>query len=819
MTSTLKKKLSASRSPAKKNLGISPALPARLAVGDLFAPCPAAFFKGKTTSQLKESNEIIAQERAIQAIRLGLGISKPGYNIYVAGYHGTGKTSVIKSFLEQHTKNTPPPPDWIYVHDFHFGDVPREISLPAGKGWQFVKDMERAIKVLRVEIPATLQSKSYEHTVNLHLSKNADLQTRQFKALEKRAKKMNFQLKSTKLGIETIPIVDGRALSEKEYFKLSEKERGKIELVRGELEPQVLDFARQVRSLELESKTFVYDLQREYAKAVVQEVLAPFAKNYAAYEEVLLYLGQVQEEVVENLADFFGEGTEEESSKAQQQALNYKFRKYRVNLFVDNRSQKNAPIVIENNPNYYNLFGRIEKNIDQGVYYSDYTMIKSGAMHRANGGFLVLEAGDVLKVPAVWETLKRCLRSSQGFIEDIGEQLSLFPTTGLRPRPIPLNVKVVMIGTDEIYHLLHELDEEFGKVFKIKADFDYKMPRTPKNIHAYASFLAARCRKEKLLHFDPSGLCAMVEYGARMVEEKDQLTTQFGELKDLSIEADYLARQAKSRAISRKHVEQALEQKFFRVNLMEQHLQESLKANDILITLDGQCVGQVNGLAVYDIGTYAFGKPLRITCTTSVNDEGIVNIERSSKLSGTIHDKGVQILTSYLQSLLAREYALGLSASVCFEQSYSMIDGDSGSIAELTVILSAMAGIPIKQNLAMTGSLNQMGEVQPIGGINEKIEGFYRCCEVMGRSKRYGVIFPAQNVANLMLHRDIREAVRAGKLDLYPVRYFWQAFELATAVSLGIKHSAALTFAKGSVLALVQKKLKKLHEDELKEGE
>jgi lon-related putative ATP-dependent protease len=800
------------RTNKKKNA----TLPAPLKVSEVFLACPTGQFTCKTTHTIKPSNEIIAQSRAVDAIKVGLGISKPGFNIYVAGDHGTGKTSVIKTFLEHYAEHLAPPQDWVYVYDFYRIDVPKEIALPSGQGWQFAKDMEKAIKLLRSEIPAALQSATYENTVNAHLSHNADQQTRKFNALEKRAKKVNFQIKSTKSGIETIPVINGRAITEKEYNKLSEKERLVLEATRSHLEPHVLDFARKVRFLELEAKTFVSQLQRDYTKEVMQQIFEPISRSYAGIKEVATYLDQVKEDILENLFDFIDtdEHLEERGKYPAASPQHNRFYKYKVNLYIDNRLQKSAPIIIENNPTYYNLFGRIEKNIENGMYYTDFTMIKAGAIHRANGGFLVLEAADVFKMPAVWETLKRSLRTSQGFIEDYGEQLSLFPTTGLRPNPIPLDVKVIMIGSDDIYHLLHEMDDEFTKVFKIKADFDYKMPRNKTTINAYTTFLATRCHKEKLLHFSTSGLSAMVEYGSRLVEDKQQLTTQFGELKDITIEADYLARRDKSPTINRSHVEDALQQKFFRVNLIEHHLQEAIKNRDVLLSLDGSCIGQVNGLAVYDIGNYAFGKPVRITCTSAVNEDGIVNIERASKLTGHIHDKGVHILSSYLHALLAREYALGLSASVCFEQSYSIIDGDSASIAELVAIISAMAEIPVKQHIAMTGSLNQLGEVQPIGGINEKIEGFYNCSQLIGKGKKYGVIMPVQNVGNLMLQKETRTAVSKGTLEIFPVKYFWQVFELATGHTLGVKQLTDKQFAKGSALAIIQQKMQKIHEDE-----
>lgn len=785
-------------------------LPKPLTLKQVYAPCPINLFKFKTTAEIKSSHEFIAQKRAVRAIDVGLGIRRPGYNIYVAGYQGTGKTSVIRAFLEKWSKDAKTPSDWVYVYNFQQMESPDALELPSGRGSQLAKLMDEAIKDLKKEIPQALQSEDYENAVNSRLSQNNDKQSRFFSDLEKLAKSMNFQIKSTRLGIETIPIVDGRALTEKEYNKLTESERTSIEESRSKLEPQVLEFARQVRALELDAKEFVNKLQRDIGKQVISHVLSPVFEAFSDMQAVTTYLRQVEEDILDNLLDFVDDDS---SSDEQAGLLNAshdggkkdRFRKYKVNLFIDNKNQKGAPVVLESNPTYYNLFGKVEKNVEHGMFLTDFCMIKPGAIHKANGGYIVLEAGDVLKMPHVWDTLKRVLRNRQGFIEDMGEQFSMFPTSGLRPRPIPLDLKVIFIGTDEIYHLLHELDEEFAKLFKIKADFDFKMPRTLQNMKSYVSFIATRSHKEDLLHFDRSGVAAIIEYSSRLIEDQNQLTTQFGEIKDLTIEADFIAREQGSKIIKRSHVEEAINQKFYRVNLYEHHLMEMLAQEDIMISVDGQRVGQVNGLAVYDLGDYMFGKIGRITCTTAVTDDGIVNIERASKLSGNIHDKGMYILTGYLNALLAKEHSLGFSASICFEQSYGIVDGDSATIAELVAVISAMAEVSVRQNIAITGSLNQFGDVQAVGGINEKIEGFYKSYKLVGKAKGgYGVIIPYQNVNNLMLNTEVRKAIMANELSIYPVKYFWEAFEIATGVPLGASSVLEKEFPFGSALALIK---------------
>ncbi|MEZ4742263.1 MAG: ATP-binding protein [Bdellovibrionota bacterium] len=793
-------------------------LPAALTAVKVFNPCPLSSFSFKTTKQIKPSHEIISQKRAVRAIDMGLGIRKPGYNIYVAGMGGTGKTSIIKSFLERWSKDAPTPDDWIYVHDFSEPEAPKAIPMAAGEGRMFAKSMDGIIKTLKEEIPNALQGEEYENTVNSYISQNGDQKSRMFSELEKLAKTMDFQVKSTRMGIETIPIVDGRPISEKDYNKLSDEERTKIENTRSKLEPEVLDFARKVRAIETETKEYIEKLQAELGKQIVAAATEPVKKKFESISGIGEFLKQVEEHIVDHLLDFVE--LDDLSSDDEQVGIpasdtRDKFRKYRVNVFIDRTKQNGAPVIIETNPTYYNLFGKIEKNVEHGMYLTDFTMVQAGAFHKANGGYLVLDAIDIFKTPSVWDMLKRVLRNQKGFIEDMGEQYSLLPTSGLRPEPIPLDVKVILIGSNEIYHTLYEADEEFQKIFKIKSDFDYKMPRNRENIKAYVSFIATRAHVEDLLDFDRSGIAAIVEFGSRLVDDQTQLTSQFGEIKDLTIESDYIAREHGSLNVKRRHVEEAIKNKLDRVNLFEDHLMEMIKNEDIMITVDGTRIGQVNGLAVYDLGDHSFGKIGRITCTTSVNDEGIFNIDRASKLSGNIHDKGMYILSGYLNAVLAKEHSLGFSASVCFEQSYGIIDGDSATIAELTAIISAIAGIPVFQNVAMTGSLNQFGDVQAVGGINEKAEGFYRACKLLGKNKKdYTLIIPFQNVQNFMLQKDVREAVKSGYLKIFPVRYFWEAFELATGVPLGTKSISTKTFTRGSALDIIAKKIHQYHTDD-----
>ncbi len=816
---SLKKIRSKSVKRSSKDLAAKIKLPQALLPDDVYKVCDTDIFKFNNTSKIGESHEFISQDRAVRAINMGLGIRKPGYNIYVAGAQGTGKTSVIRTFLERWSKDAAVPSDWVYVYNFQHSEVPKAVEMPAGEGKKFKKEMEALVKVLRTEIPMALQSEDYENAVNAYLSASNDRKAKLFSDLEKRAKQLEFSVKSTRLGIETIPVIDGRVLTEKDYAKLSESQREGVEDRRAQIEPEVLDFARKVRTIENETRDYIEKLRSELGRHVVGMAIEPLMEEYKANKGISEYLGEVRDHILEHLMDFVEPEEPQTAQGAGEVPLELlgiheerdKFVRYAVNVFIDNTGAEGAPVIIETNPTYYNLFGKIEKNVEHGMYLTDFTMIKAGAVQRANGGYLVLNAMDIFKTGNIWDTLKRVLKNRKGFIEDMGEQYSLLPTSGLRPSPIPLDMKVILIGNDDIYHLLQGMDEDFTKIFKIKAHFDEKMPRSRDNIEHYVDFIATRSDKEGLLSFDRSGVAAMVEYGSRLVDDQRQLSTQFGTLKDLTIEADFIARELGSRVVKRQHVEEALEQKFFRVNLIEEQMFEMVRHEEVLLSLDGSVIGQVNGLAVYDLGDYSFGKVGRISCAVSSAADGIINIERNAKLSGRIHDKGISILSGYLSALLAREHHLGLAASICFEQSYGLIDGDSASITEATAILSALSKIPVRQNMAMTGSLNQFGEVQPIGGVNEKIEGFWRTVEILGRkSSEYTVLIPIQNVPNLMLHRSARTAVTEGKLNIVPVKTMAEVFEISTGVALGALDLHQERFAPGSALWIIHERLQEL---------
>ena len=746
----------------------------------------------------------------MRALETGLGIDKPGYNIFVSGSSSTGKKGIILHLLEKFAKKRPRPCDWVYVYDFANKDTPRSIALRAGGGVKFAKAMDELIANLESGIRSALQSEDFENTVNEIVSKSNDKQGKKFSELERIAAKMNFQIKSTSIGMETIPIVKGQVLSEKGYTKLSQRERDKIEKSRSLLEPIVLKYARKIRDLEAEMKLSLHNLEKVIASRVVDVYMDPLFDTYRGESAIVDHLGKVRDFILDNLNDFTP--SDDDSSEHEHPGPSIerdRYLKYRVNVLVDNTSKTSAPVVFEPNPSYYNLFGKLERSIEHGVYLTDFTKIKAGSLHKANSGYLVLDAADLLKTPYVWETLKRILKNRKAYIEELDEHFALMPASALRPHPIPLEVKVIVIGDEDLYRYLLAIDEEFTKIYKVKVDFDYAMDRTRENVRSYANFVATRCHKENLHHFDAGGVAALVEFGSRLVEHQSKLTTDFGEIKDLVIESEFIAREHGHSLVRRSHVEQALDEQYRRINLYERRLQEMVRTRDLMISLEGQRIGQVNALTVADLGDYSFGRVCRITCTASLGgDGGIHNIERSSKLSGSLHDKGVYILSSFISALLARNRELPVSASLAFEQSYSEVDGDSATVGELIALVSAISSVPVHQSTAVTGSLNQLGDVQPVGGVNEKIEGFYKTCKSrLSKARSYQVIIPQQNIANLMLNKVTRSAVTSGELKIYPVRHFWQAFELATNVSFGAKSVQSRGFSPESALARIEKKL------------
>jgi len=775
--------------------------------------CDCFAFPFTTTADIPPLKGLVEQERPIRAIRFGLDIASPGYNIYVSGLTGTGKTTVIKQFLDDITCTLPTPHDWCFVHNFREPNEPTALSLPAGRAKVLKADMNELVRDLKTEIPKAFESKEYEQNLRALIHENQTEQQSLFNQLTERARSSGFLLEISKMGVSIVPIIEGAPIGPEQFEALDDAAKTEIDARREALQQEVNVFLRQVREINKASRERVNDLNSRLGLHVVGGMIEGIREEHAGLAPVLAYLNDVQSYILSHLDDFTEDGQKQESPAAAKSNLDPPvdpFLKYRVNIIVDNTNVQGAPVIIETNPTYYNMFGRMDRWTQLGTLQTDFTMIQAGAYLKANGGFLVINAHDILLNFGVWETLKRTVKNKEVRIEDLHVQFGALPVAGMRPSPIETNVKVIMIGNQQIYHLLYELDEDFRKIFKVKADFDSQMNRDTKSLHSYASFISNRCHHENLLHFDPSGVAAVVEYGSRLVDDQGKLSSRFSDIADIVREASYWAGEDKCAVVSVQHVNRAVEEKYYRSSLVEERLREFITEGSILVDVDGAAVGQVNGLAVLDLGDIRFGKPSRITVKTFIGKGNVVDIERESKMSGRIYDKGVLILNGYLKSSFAQEQPLSLGASICFEQSYEGVDGDSASSTEIYALLSSLAGVPIRQGIAVTGSVNQHGDVQPIGGVNQKIEGFFDVCKAKGLTGSQGVMIPVQNIKNLMLRQDVVDAVRERRFHLYAVKSIQEGIEILTGVPAGIKTGGA--YPEGSINCRVEQRLKEFAE-------
>ena len=770
-------------------------------------------FTCETTEAVPQIKGMIGQDRAIRAIEFGLNIDSPGYNIYVAGLSDTGRTSTVERILRELAAKKEPPNDWCYVHNFQDPDQPRSIGLPPGKGRQWQKEMKDLIGSLRIEIPKTFETKDYKERSS-KISETYEDQKRQLLSdTEKKVRERGFQIKRTPLGFAPVPLKsDGQPLSEKEFGKLAPEERKRIEENMKSVQKEIKQTFEQFNLLDRKSKEELTKFNKEVALFVVGYRIDNLKVKYKDYPDVLHHLDEVKDDLVENVDDFL-RVQEEPSFLGVKIPTGGSFMKYEVNVVVDNSHIKGAPVVMETNPTYSNMFGRVEKKAQLGALITDFTKIKAGSVLKANGGYLVVDAEGVLRSPFVWDTLKRNLRNKETKIEEAAEQYAFLSSSALRPMPIPLDIKVIMIGRGEIFDLLHLYDENFKKIFKVRADFDYEARIDDGAVTQCASFICKICNEEKLRHCNRSGIAAIMEYGSRLVADQEKLSLQFGKIANLLREADFWAQAEKSTYVTRKYVEKALEEKEYRSNLMERKIQEMIERGTIYIDTEGGKIGQINALSVYAYGEFSFGKPSRITAQTFMGNKGVINIEREAKLSGKTHDKGVLILSGYLGGKYGGSIPLSLSATLTFEQSYSFVEGDSASSTELFAILSSLSELPIKQGIAVTGSVNQRGEIQPIGGVNQKIEGFFEVCQAKGLTGEQGVIIPQSNVKSLMLKPKVIEAVKKGKFHIYPISTIDKGMEILTSTEAGERGKDG-SFPENTVNGRVQNKLKYLMKEQ-----
>lgn len=756
--------------------------------------------------------EIIGQDRALRALQIGLDMKHAGYNVFVTGSTGTGRTTTIKQLLNRMADQPASLTDKCYVHNFHDPDSPLMIILPAGQGTAFKKDMAAFLTELMKAIPAVFDSRRYADQRKSTLGHFQDRQRSVLREFEKKVREKGFEVVQVQAGSgnrpEIAPIIDGNPASMDQMHarieagELTEEDFRRMIEQHAILEKQMDLVMREMRNIERKAKRSLDELNHKIVVPVVEELLEDLRQRYES-PRVVSYLNDIERSIIDNVARFHPHEDPQQAlmslggSKEEDEFL-----EYQVNVIVDNSTVNGVPVIIETNPRYKNLFGTIERVVDRnGVWRSDFTRIKAGSMLKADGGFLVMNALDALGEPGVYTALKRILRNRQIEIQSF-EQGLFGASSALKPEPIDLNVKVIMIGDSAVYHTLYGMDDDFKKIFKIRADFDSEMTNDGKSISSYLSFIKSLCEREELLPFEVTGAAEVIEYGARLAGQQNKLSTRFSALADVLREASYWASREKAERVNATHVRQAIDERIERHRLVEEKIQEMIIDGSILIDSTGEKVGQVNGLSVYMLGETEFGRPTRITAKTAVGRGGIINIERESAMSGPTHNKGVLILSGYLRSQYAQNKPLVLSASIAFEQSYSGVDGDSASSTEIYAILSSLANLPLRQDIAVTGSVNQHGEIQPIGGVNQKIEGFFDVCNARGLTGKQAVIIPAQNVKDLMLRHDVVEAVRAGKYHIYAITGVDQGIGILTGKPAGVRGSSG-KFTRGSVHARV----------------
>jgi len=766
----------------------------------------------KSTEELSPLDEVIGQQRAVRAMDFGLHIQDSGYNVYVSGSPGTGKSTIVKSMVGRVAETEPTPDDWCYVHHFQDPDRPKALRLPAGKGRALQRDVDRLIVSLKEEFPKVFQSKEYEdqrRQLEEGFTKARDSLTGE---LEAQAKERGFLVSSTRLGIVVVPLYRGKPMEAEQMEALDPEVRAEIQRKEKSLHEHIHVFVQQVRALREEINRKIEELNRRVAHYSSAHLFEQVATTYRDLPEVVEHIHGMEQDVLERFKDFLPEsepqlpfaGLEPEPDRTS-------MIRYQVNVIVDNGALRGAPLVEEVNPTYNNLIGRIEKKGRFGTLYTDFTQIKAGSILQANGGYLVLNALDVLRNPFSWEALKRVVKNQCVKIEDIGELYGVPTSAGIKPEPIPVSLRVIIIGNPFLYSLLYAYDEDFGKIFKVKVDFDVQQQRADDSALSYARFIARLCREERLLHFDASGVAAVLEQAIRWTAHQQKLSLQFSLVADLVREASFWARRDGCALVSADHVRAAIREKLYRSNLVEEYIRELIAEGTLMVDVTGGVVGQVNGLSVHDLGDFAFGRPSRITARIFLGQEGIVDIEREVKLSGKTHSKGVMILSGYLGGRYAERTPLSLSATLCFEQSYGEVEGDSASTAELVALLSSLSAMPVRQGLAVTGSVNQRGELQAIGGVNEKIDGFFDVCKAVGLTGDQGVVIPRQNVKHLMVREEVMEAAAAGRFHVYAVSTVDEAMELLTGVPAGTLQPNG-AYPDGTVNAAVLSRLRAMNE-------
>lgn len=765
---------------------------AEISISELRPLCDPGSFPFQTTSEVEPYHGLIGQEKAMEALRFGISIDSPGFNIVVAGEPGTGRTTAIREYLEEVSRTKPPPDEWLYVNNFSDPHRPVALRLPPGKGRAFQRGMAQMINEAQDLIPRTFESEDYVQRRNQIVDSVQRQREELFAGLGRQAREAGFLLQGNPAGFFLVPVADGKPMDDEAFMALEPDARADLLRRRDELMEQLRPQARQGQTGQSEATRRLGELQRTVAQNVVDTLVNRFFEDYEEYSDVIQYLLEVRRDMIENIQVFQRQPEQPQQAPVMpvpvaQREMASPFRKYEVNLLVDCTAEECARVVFESNPTPHRLFGRIEKEAVFGAVTTDFTMIRAGSLHQANGGYLVFDLDDILAYPLSWNELKRMVRTGQLTIEELGERIGYIETKTVRAQPIPWTGKLVAIAREGVYRMLYALDPDFRELFKVKANFDMRIERTPENAMAYAGLIASVTKREGLPPLDRTAVARIVDEGARMAADHSKLSIRFGDITDIVREAAHWAETGGDEVVTAEHVVHAIRERESRVNLVEENLREAIEKSLILVSTDGEVVGQVNGLTLVDVGDDQFGQPARITATAGVGQDGVIDLQREALLSGPIHTKAVMTLQGFLVDRYASEMPLSLTGRISFEQNYGMVEGDSATCAEVCAFLSRLAGAPIRQSLAITGSMDQRGDVQAIGGVNEKIEGFFEVCKSRGLTGHQGVIIPRSNVQHLMLHDEVVRSVQEGRFRLHAVSTIDEAVELLTGVPAGQK--------------------------------
>ena len=784
-----------------------------LSYKDLKNYCNPNIFKFETTDELDDSDLIYGQDRGIKALEFGLSVDSKGYNLYLEGPSGVGKTMYTKKYVSKVASKKKVPDDWCYIYNFENPNEPIAVSLSAGMGKEFKNEMDLFINDIKKDIKLTFGNEDFEKQKNLMQNKFEQKKNDLLEKLNKTSLKSGFQVKATQNGVYMMPVIDGKAIEEEEFNKLDEETRKTFEENSSIVQEQIIEAINQIKVLERENAKKIEEWQSNIALITINAHINPIKSKYKKNKKIVNFLDNIKKDILTNIVLFVNDDNQKERRQSTQREEQTKpWLNYRVNLFVDNSNLTGSPVIMDSNYQYHNLFGKLEYENQYGMLKTDYTMLKPGLLHKANGGYIILQASDLLANQICYDTLKKALLVKELNIENNMEQRSYMVMISLKPEPIPLNVKVLLLGDASIYHALLALDPDFKKLFKIKVEFEETAPRTDANVMKLAKFVHSFSEKEGMLPLDKEAVAKVVEFTSRLSDDKDKLSTRFNEIGEIIAEASTWAKLSKKKIVTKEYIDKALSERIDRIKKYDSKYLEMIEENTLLINTSGHEVGVINGLTVMTIGDYTFGKPARITAATYMGKSGIINVERETDMSGPSHSKGVLILSGYLGETFAQNFPLSLTASLCFEQLYNGVDGDSASSTELYAILSSLSGMPINQSIAVTGSVNQKGFIQPIGGVNEKIEGFYQTCKMRGLDGSHGVIIPIQNVRNLHLSDEVINSVKEGNFHVYAISTIDEGIEILTGVPAGKKNKDG-NFPAGTIKYLAYEKLKQYAEN------